>query len=450
MAKAKKNNVLSLEEKLEQALVPVEEQTYEVPDNWCWTRFGDIAVFIGGGTPSKAKSDYWNGEIPWASIKDVKGDYLYETVDTITKCGLENSSANMCEIGELILATRIEPGKTIISNIKTAINQDLKIVKTKLPVKYVHYYLKSQKNEFIEKSSGSTVLGITLDNVKEIKIPMPPLAEQQRIVEQIESLFAKLDEAKVKLEDSIDGIELRKAAIFHKAFTGRLTEKWCRTNGMESSSWEQKVFKNILDVRDGTHDSPQYYDEGYPIITSKNLKNGTITDKDIKYISKEDYEQINLRSKVDIGDVLFAMIGTIGNPVVVTDEPNYVIKNMALFKNIGQLNPFFLKYYLESKVVKDKMQKEAKGSTQKFVSLGYLRDFPICVPNADEQAEIVRILDVMLKQECDVEMALQSTLKQIEIMKKSILAKAFRGELGTNNPEEESSIELLKQILSEE
>jgi type I restriction enzyme S subunit len=157
--------------------------------------------------------------------------------------------------------------------------------------------------------------------------------------------------------------------------------------------WEIKKMSEVYDVRDGTHDSPKYQDEGYPLITSKNLKDGIVTFDKIKYISEEDYIEINKRSKVDIGDVLFAMIGTIGNPTVIVDEPRYAIKNVALFKVNSTENSQYLKYYLESQSVIDKMLKDAKGSTQSFVGLGYLRQFPIPIPPIKEQQQIVSILD---------------------------------------------------------
>ena len=119
-------------------------------------------------------------------------------------------------------------------------------------------------------------------------LPLPPLPEQQRIIDRIESLFAKLDEAKQKAQDALDSFETRKAAILHKAFTGELTARWRNEHGVGIESWEKHEFNDILDVRDGTHDSPTYLDQGFPLITSKNLKDGKITDKDLKFISKED------------------------------------------------------------------------------------------------------------------------------------------------------------------
>lgn len=246
----------------------------------------------------------------------------------------------------------------------------------------------------------------------------------------------------------MNSYETRKAAILHKAFTGELTARWRKEHGLGMESWEKYKFNDILDVRDGTHDSPTYFDQGFPLITSKNLKDGKITDKDLKFISKEDYDKINERSKVDIGDILFAMIGTIGNPVVVETQPKFAIKNVALFKNIGKASPYFVKYFLESKKVIDRMEKDAKGSTQKFVSLGYLRAFNILLPKSKEQTEIVRILDDLLAKEQQAKEAAEAVLDQIDLMKKSILARAFRGELGTNNPAEESAVELVKNIIS--
>ena len=157
--------------------------------------------------------------------------------------------------------------------------------------------------------------------------------------------------------------------------------------------WEMKTMTEVYDVRDGTHDSPKYQDEGYPLITSKNLKNGLITFDKIKYISEEDYININKRSKVDIGDVLFAMIGTIGNPTLIIDEPKFAIKNVALFKVDDSQSSQYLKYYLESPYTINKMLDDAKGSTQRFVGLGYLRKFPIPIPPLQEQKQIVTLLD---------------------------------------------------------
>ena len=159
------------------------------------------------------------------------------------------------------------------------------------------------------------------------------------------------------------------------------------------ADWELKTLGEIYDVRDGTHDSPKYQDEGYPLITSKNLKTGRLNFERAKFISEEDYLSINRRSKVNKGDLLFAMIGTIGNPTLVEVTPNFAIKNVALLKPPENQSVHFLKYYLETKIVMDQMKTDAKGTTQKFVGLNYLRNFQLPLPPLEEQKRIVSILD---------------------------------------------------------
>lgn len=207
------------------------------------------------------------------------------------------------------------------------------------------------------------------------------------------------------------------------------------------SNWCWLYSNFVVDVRDGTHDTPKYISEGYPLITSKNLKNNNIDFDKVNYISKEDYEKINLRSKVDIGDVLFSMIGTIGNPVLIKGQTNYAIKNVAIFKDINLINMTFFRFYLETKFVIDKMKKEAKGSTQKFVSLKYLRNFPICYPSLEEQQRIVNRIESLFAKLDRAKELIENTLAQFEQNKMAILHKAFTGEL-TAKWRKENNIDL--------
>jgi type I restriction enzyme S subunit len=185
---------------------------------------GDLFDFIGGGTPSKENSEYWNGNLPWASVKDVKGDFLFKTQDFITEIGLKNSSTNTAEINDVILITRINPGKSIISKIKTAINQDLKVVKPKHNTNpfYIHYLFQSLERECIKNSSGTTVLGITLQNLKEIKVPNISLSEQGKIVQEIESRLSVCDKIEESIEQGLQQAEALRQSILKKAFEGKL------------------------------------------------------------------------------------------------------------------------------------------------------------------------------------------------------------------------------------
>lgn len=196
-------------------------------------------------------------------------------------------------------------------------------------------------------------------------------------------------------------------------------------------NWVVKKLGEVYDVRDGTHDSPKYVKEGYALITSKNLKNDSLNYDNVNYITEQDYISINKRSKVDVGDVLFAMIGTIGNPIVIKDEPDFAIKNVALFKVPKNQDSHFLKYYLDSSSVIEKMSKDAKGATQKFVGLGYLRNFEIPLPPLPEQQHIVSILDeafaAIAKAKANAEQNLKNAKESFESYLQGVFEKKGDG-----------------------
>ena len=191
---------------------------------WKKAIINDLFDFIGGGTPSKSKKEFWNGKIPWASVKDVKGDILHQTQDSITLEGLKNSASNLAKRGELILITRISPGKVIITNIDTAINQDLKIVKPKCEsnTKFNYYLFKSIEFECTKLSSGTTVLGITLPNLKSIEVPQISYDEQTRIVEHLENKLSKCDKIEGILCENLIKAKALRQSILKKAFEGKL------------------------------------------------------------------------------------------------------------------------------------------------------------------------------------------------------------------------------------
>jgi len=160
------------------------------------------------------------------------------------------------------------------------------------------------------------------------------------------------------------------------------------------SNWKWAKCSEVIDVRDGTHDTPKYVSSGYPLITSKNLKSGSIDFSEISYISEKDHNEISKRSKVDNGDILLAMIGTIGNPVVVDTDKEFSIKNVALFKFAeSHIDKDYFKHLLSSPLIIKQLEFETRGGTQKFVSLKVLRNLAIPVPPLEEQKRIAAILD---------------------------------------------------------
>ena len=155
-----------------------------------------------------------------------------------------------------------------------------------------------------------------------------------------------------------------------------------------TDDWEQRKLSEVSDVRDGTHDSPSYLSQGHPFVTSKNVKDGYINYEDIQYISDEDFEAINKRSKVDVNDILMGMIGTIGNLALIRTEPDFAIKNVALIKDTKQISYLYLYHYLQSPSTEKQLLLGLDGGTQKFVSLKNIRDLNVIMPAEAEQVKV--------------------------------------------------------------
>lgn len=268
-----------------------------------------------------------------------------------------------------------------------------------------------------EGSSGSAQGGFNASKLGALSIAIPPLPEQQHIVAILDEAFDGIATARANTEKNLQNARALFESHLHSIFT----------NG--GAGWQEKALGEVYDVRDGTHDSPKYHATGFPLITSKNLKREGLSFADVSLICEEDYIKINQRSEVHKGDVLFAMIGTIGNPTLVEIEPNFSIKNVALFKVPKDQSGAFLKHYLASELVISKMMREAKGTTQKFVGLGYLRRFPIRIPSFSEQLAVVKRLDELAAETQRLESLYQRKLAALDELKKSLLHKAFNGEL---------------------
>ncbi len=298
---------------------------------------------------------------------------------------------------------------------------DINIIRTNnsyLLAKFLAFVLSyTLKTELASHAKGTNILHLYSKDIKKIKVPVPSLEKQKEFIKLFEDASYKIDCMKANTKFTL-------SATKH-LFENLLNDE---TKLLYSNSPIKKL-SEVCDVRDGTHDSPKYLTSGgHPFVTSKNLKNDRIDMEKITFISDVDFNKINERSKVDIGDVLFAMIGTIGNPVVITEEPNFAIKNVALFKNINKIEPNYLKFLLKSPLILNKMQEEANGTTQKFVALKYLRNFSIPVPENKVQTTFVSKFDKISKIIRELELVYNQKLKLLEELKQSILKQAFAGE----------------------
>ncbi|XOQ37243.1 MAG: Restriction endonuclease subunit S [Lactococcus sp.] len=270
-------------------------------------------------------------------------------------------------------------------------------------------------------SSGARMdglLNINYDDFMNIHISIPNYEEQILM----SAFFRKLDETIALHQRKLDLLKEQKKGYLQKMFPkngAKVPE--LRFAGF-ADDWEERKLGDFSDVRDGTHASPKYISEGHPMVTSKNLTHSGLDMTDVSFLTDEDFDEINKRSKVSIGDILFGMIGTIGNPVIVYRD-DFAIKNVALIKEKSS-NPIINKWllqYLKSPSFNRFIQKENAGGTQKFIALGLIRDMNLRVPKKEEQQKI----GSFFKQLDDTIALHQRKLDLLKEEKKGFLQKMF-------------------------
>lgn len=456
----------TLEEKLQEALVPENQWPYILPENWCWTRLDFIANYKKGPFGSSLTKAMF--------VPKGKNTYkVYEQGNAINKSTQYGSYYITKEKYDSMDGFSVEPNDIIVScagtigeifrlpqNIeKGIINQALMRVRLNSSVVYQifeYYFSKILIQNITDESNGTAIKNIPPFKVlKQMPFPLPPLPEQKRIVNRIESLFAKLDEAKEKIQQVLDGAEMRKASILHKAFTGELTKNWRKENGISEDSWVEYTLQSVctMKITDGTHKTPTYSDKenGVVFLSAKDITSGEINWENTKYITSELHKELYSRLAPQINDILLAKNGTTGVAALVKEDKVFdIYVTLALLRpNVEIVIPEYLLNIINSPLCKVQFNENLTGIGVPNLHLRDIKDVKIKVPSISEQEIISDKVEMLLANEG---MVTKNCLKQIEVidtMKKSIIAKAFRGELGTNNPTEDSALNLLKEVLQD-
>lgn len=456
----KKKTALTIEERLQQALVPADEQPYEVPENWVWVRLGSLYEV---NPKNKAADELDAAFIPMEKISaGMLSEYSYETQEW---CKAKKGHTQFAD-GDVAFA-KISPcfenrKSMMLNNLPNSIGggtTELIILRNaSINQKYTFWLVSDERfiRGGVQTYSGTVgQQRINMDYVRSYPIPLPPLSEQQRIVERIEELFAKLDEAKERLQEVADSFAVRKAAILHKAFTGELTKQWRRENGVSDESWEEKTLQDVcsMKITDGTHKTPVYCDseKGVKFLSAKDITAEKICWDNIKYIVPELHEELYKRLAPQVDDVLLAKNGTTGVAAIVeTDDIFDIYVTLAVLRpEKSIIYPLYLLKVVNSPLCKEQFAQHLTGIGVPNLHLRDIKEVLIPLPTIPEQHEIVRLIDDLLARERSAQQATEQALASIDLMKKSILARAFRGELGTNKASEASALELLKQVLAE-
>jgi type I restriction enzyme S subunit len=413
----------------------------------CLTQGGinsDKALFV---SEEKAK------ELSRYRLKE--GDLLFSRMASVGRAGLVPKWLEGALFNYHIMRLRLDESR----------------IDTRLFINYVRG-AKQVRDYLKAVNHGATRDGINTEQLLGLPIAVPTLAEQREIVAELEKQFSRLDEAVANLQRVKANLKRYKASVLKAAVEGRLVEIEATLARREGRTYEtgEQLLQRILEerrakwvgkgkykeatppvdadglhvpegwvigsaeqvcssVRDGTHDTPDYVATGVPLITSKNLDEHGIDFENVKFISEQDHVEISKRSAVSVGDILFAMIGTIGNPCEVKTEATFSIKNVALFKSNSEcLNPTYFCYWLQSAPLNKWLEPRLKGTTQKFAPLGLLRELPTALPPCAEQARIVAEVDRHLSIIREVEAEVDANLQRAQALRQATLSKAFSGD----------------------
>ncbi|WP_298463346.1 restriction endonuclease subunit S [uncultured Mitsuokella sp.] len=432
---AKKKQEMTPEERLTAALVPESEQPYQLPKGWKWVRLGGL-------------NDYKSTSINPLSTPDETFELysvpsIVDNYPEITK-GMNIGSTKQLVEKDDVLLCKINPRINRVWKVSSytthqcLASSEWIIIRAR-PFFVADYLMWFFRCPYFRKLMLSNVSGVGGSlmrakprYVQAYPIALPSQSEQQRIVSRIESLFAKLDAAKEKVQAVFDAHEMRKAALLQDAFAGKLTAKWRKEYEIDAPAYRNVALAEVCDsIFDGDHMPPPKSSSGIPFLVISNVNTGKLNFSDTRFVPQDYYDALTDTRKPQNGDVLYTLVGTYGIPVLVdTDRAFCFQRHMALLKlKKDVILQRYLWYALQEKNFYRKATKIAKGTAQLTVPIKGLRQLTIPMASLLEQQEIVRILDRLLGREEQVRQSAESVLETIDRMKQSILARAFRGEL---------------------
>ena len=375
----------------------------------------DIGVIITGNTPKTSDpKNYETTDIPFIKPSDISDDaisYLHNSEFYISEYAREKS--RIVPVDSILFTCIGIIGKIAVNKVECAFNQQINAIipdKSKCLTDYLVYALQSKKRLLQETANAPVVPILNKTQFSEIEIELPSLEQQEKISVQLNKINDLISQRNLQLSKLDELVKSRFIEMFGDTI-------------LNPYNWDKEPLGKVCDVRDGTHDSPKYYDTGYPLVTSKNLSSGDIDFTDCSLICKNDFDKINERSKVDFGDILMPMIGTVGNPVIVKIKDEFAIKNVALIKfcDNTKVTNIYIQALLKSDYFDSEVLGKVRGGTQKFISLGDIRKLEILVPPMELQNQFAEFVEQTDKLKFEVKQALE----KLETLKKSLMQKYF-------------------------
>ncbi|MFD3259493.1 restriction endonuclease subunit S [Paenibacillus lentus] len=382
----------------------------------------ELVDIIGGGTPSRDNGVYWNGKIPWVTVKDINREYIDSSLEYITEEGLNNSSTNLVEKNSILLPTRMALGRVAINTVDVTINQDLKALVPKnselIDRKFLFYFLKSKAEYLKSQGKGATVKGITLDILRELDVPLLPLEKQKRVVNILNIVYNLIQHRQSQITAFDELTQSLFLEMFREDIIGgrKFPKKTLQDIAIVGSS--KRVFVNEL------------VDRGIPFFRGTEI--GELAEgKDISpelFITEEHYRNLKEISGVPkIGDLLMPSICPDGRIwIVKEDSPFYFKDGRVLWINFkdNSVNPVYIQYALKIKLINDYL-KIASGTTFAELKIFSLKNIELIIPPVELQNVFAeRLLVINNEKE-----KMKKSLLWMENLYNSLLSKAFKGEL---------------------
>ena len=377
---------------------------------------GSLGKVVTGNTPSKKDERYWAAEdVPFIKPGDIDESavtYLADGTEYIADCAI--GKARCVGAGAVLVTCIGTIAKIAVVNCNCiAFNQQINAIDVDRNVvdpQYLAYALKAN-NTRLKMLANAPVVPII--NKRQFESFVLLIHSDLNVQREIVSQFTAIGSQRQKLDEELCYLDDLVKSRFVEMFGDLITN---------DRGWGFVKLSNVCDVRDGTHASPRYCDRGYPLMTSKNFSQGIVDYSGAKLISFEDYSEINRRSKVDAGDIVMPMIGTIGHPVIIDSGHEFAIKNVALLKtSTSRINKVFLKALLESDYFTHISESENKGATQKFISLGSIRNLMI----PDASLNLQQKFAAFVQQVDKLRFKTQQQIEKLEMLKKSLMQEYF-------------------------
>lgn len=408
----------------------------ELPKGWKCVKLSDLSEIQSGGTPSRSNSSYWNGNIPWVKISDIKGKYITETEEFITEEGMSNSSAKMFERGTIIFSIFATIGKVAILDIDATTNQALVGLKNnnQIDKTFLVYALTELSERISNLGKGVAQKNINISILKEVEIPLPPLEEQKQIAEKLDKLFDQIESIKKSTERIPELLKNFRQQILTYAVTGKLTEDWRKDKHLDE--WRVELAKDCCEKvqSGGTPKGSKFETVGIPFLKVYNIVNNKIDfESEPQYVSEEIQNSQIKKSITYPGDVIMNIVGPPLNKVAIIPD-TYKEWNLnqaiTLFRPKEYLNNKYLYYFFcEGSSVNSVIDKTRGVVGQVNISLSQCRDFSISIPPMEEQLEIVKRIEVLFNILDDAERRYQLLCDKLDKLPQALLCKTFKGKL---------------------